>query len=49
MPLPKPKKEEKENEFMNRCMGDETMKKEFPDNEQRTAVCYQQWKKKEDE
>lgn len=45
MPLPKPKKGEKENDFISRCMSNKTMKKEFPDQKQRTAVCYDQWRK----
>ena len=42
MPIPKPKKGQKEQEYMSRCMGDETMKKEFPDQKQRVAVCLTQ-------
>lgn len=47
-PIPSPKKGEKENEFMNRCMGDEIMKEEYPDQKQRTAVCFSQWRKKDE-
>jgi hypothetical protein len=39
MPLPEKRKDENKNSFINRCMGDETMKKEYPDNKQRAAVC----------
>jgi len=46
MPMPKPKKEEKEIEFISRCMGNKLMKKEYPKNNQRLAVCYSQWKRK---
>lgn len=53
MPLPSPKGKEKKNDFISRCVDDETMKKEFPDNrQQRLAVCYAQWgkaKKKNEE
>jgi hypothetical protein len=45
MPIPNPKKSEKEGDFVSRCMGDETMNKEFPDQKQRAAVCYSQFKK----
>jgi|TARA_R110000744_G_scaffold4455_1_gene16084 hypothetical protein len=38
MPLPKKENEDK-NEFMSRCMDDETMNKEYPDGKQRLAVC----------
>jgi hypothetical protein len=45
MPLVTLKKSEKQGEFVSRCMGDETMNKEFPDQKQRAAVCYSQFKK----
>jgi hypothetical protein len=45
MPIPNPKKSEKQGEFVSRCMGDNTMNKEFPDQKQRAAVCYSQFKK----
>jgi hypothetical protein len=45
MPIPSPKKSEKQGDFISRCMGDETMNKEFPDQKQRSAVCYSQFKK----
>jgi len=44
MPLPKPGENETEDEFISRCMGDETANEDFPDNEQRAAVCYRQWR-----
>lgn len=46
MPLPKPRSEEDEEKFIQRCMSNPIMKKEYPDQKQRTAVCYSQWKKK---
>lgn len=49
MPLPKPKKDEKQDDFIERCMSNDTMKKEFPDNDQRLAVCFKQWKEKDSE
>jgi hypothetical protein len=48
MPLPKPNKKEKEQEFVSRCMESETMNKEFPDQKQRVAVCYSQYRKRKD-
>jgi HK97 family phage prohead protease len=48
MPLAKPRKNENEDDFMDRCMGDSSMVDEFPDNKQRYAVCKLQWDKKED-
>jgi len=49
MPLPKPKPEEKKMEFINRCMADETMVKEYPNKAQRFAVCTSQSTKNTDE
>ena len=45
MPLPTPKAGEKEQDFLNRCMGNEVLQSEFKDQDQRLAVCYSQWKK----
>ena len=46
MPIPKPNKKEKKNDFISRCMGNDVMKKEYKDDKQRSAVCYSQWEKK---
>jgi hypothetical protein len=35
-----PNPSESEDDFIGRCMGDEKMKSEYPDEEQRLAVCY---------
>jgi hypothetical protein len=45
MPIPKPEKNEDRQKFVSRCMGNETMKKDYPDNKQRIAVCLGQTKK----
>ncbi|MFH1603741.1 MAG: HK97 family phage prohead protease [Pseudomonadota bacterium] len=47
MPIPTPHKGEKQDDFIDRCMGDETMNSEYPDEKQRSAICYQQWKDKD--
>jgi len=47
MPLPKPNPNEKESDFINRCMSNDLMKSEYADIEQRSAVCYSQWRRKE--
>ena len=39
MPIPKKKKGESNNDFISRCMSSEVMKSEFPNEEQRLAVC----------
>lgn len=45
MPIPKPHKDEDKQKFVARCMGDEVMKKDYPDNKQRVAICLGQTKK----
>jgi hypothetical protein len=40
--LPTPNSEEKHEDFMTRCMADPVATSEFPDAEQRTAVCMRQ-------
>lgn len=44
MPLPKPKKDEPKKEFLSRCMGDDSMVKEFENPAQRYAICINQSK-----
>lgn len=44
MPLPKPEKNEKTTDFVSRCMSNEVMQKEYPDEKQRYAVCVNQTK-----
>ena len=39
MPLPRKNKKESPDKFMSRCMSDDKMKSEYPDQEQRTAIC----------
>jgi hypothetical protein len=46
MPIPKPKENEDNQQFIARCMGNETMKKEYPDSKQRVAICLGQTRKK---
>ena len=49
MPIPKPNAEENRQDFLNRCMGDDTMTSEYTDSEQRFAVCTNEYdSKKED-
>jgi len=49
MPIPTPTKDEDHDDFMARCMGDDTMVDEYPDDDQRYAVCQQQWDDKDEE
>ena len=48
MPLPTPNEDEKQDGFISRCMGNDTVKKDFPDQKQRSAVCFSQWRKGKD-
>jgi len=49
MPIPKPKKNEEQDAFLERCMGDNVMNDDYPDNKQRYAICMQSWKDKDKE
>ena len=49
MPLPNPHKEEEKDDFIDRCMGDEVMDEEYPDESQRRAVCETQWDESKEE
>ena len=48
MPLPKPEDDEKEDEFIARCMSNDTMVEDYSDEEQRLAICFSQWRKEEE-
>ena len=39
MPIPKPRENEKKDDFVKRCMSDATMKKEYADLDQRLSIC----------
>ena len=45
MPLPSPKGRQPEDSFVSNCMSDDKMKKEFPNQKQRFAVCKSQYKR----
>ena len=49
MPIPVPRKGQDKNSFLNSCMSNDVMKKEFKDNKVRIAVCFSQWGKKHPE
>lgn len=46
MPVPKPNSGESQDDFIGRCMEDETMVSEFPDKDQRSAACFDAWRNK---
>jgi len=43
MPIPKPNSSENRQDFLKRCMGDDTMTSEYTDSDQRLAVCTNQY------
>lgn len=43
MPLPEPSPDETRDDFIARCMGDNVMLDEFPEQDQRMAVCIRQY------
>ncbi len=47
MPIPKPQSGETQKEFIKRCMSNETMVEEY-DQEQRSAICYKEWRNRND-
>ena len=49
MPLPKPRSDESQDEFISRCMGNDTMLADFPEQDQRAAVCYAQFRGKSED
>ncbi len=46
MPLPKPKPNESQNNFIGRCVADPIMEREFPRQDQRLIICYVQFRGK---
>jgi len=49
MPLPTPRSDESEDDFIERCMGDSEAVSDFPDASQRRAVCQTQFDEARDE
>jgi len=47
MPIPKPTDNETEDEFLQRCMGNDLMNDEYPESDQRYAVCLTQWENRD--
>lgn len=44
MPLPTPQPKENKHDFLQRCLADEIMLKEYPKGVQRYTVCLTQFK-----
>ena len=49
MPIPQPRPTETREQFINRCVSDNTMVEEYPNNAQRFAICSSVWREKGDE
>ena len=47
MPLPTPRGDESEQDFISRFMGDSQAVSDFPDEKQRAAVAYKQYRDEE--
>ena len=47
--MPTPHDDEMQDEFVGRCMGHEGMMGDFPDQDQRLAVCFAQWRRHDEE
>lgn len=43
MPIPKPNKDERKVDYLPRCMSNPTMNEDYPNNDQRYAVCQSTW------
>lgn len=46
MPLPRPQSDETEEDFLDRCVSNDTMEEEFENEDQRYAVCQSIWDNK---
>ena len=42
--MPAPRKNEKQKDFVSRCMSDKEARKSFPDQKQRVAFCNSQFR-----
>jgi len=45
MPIPKPSPNETKKDFIQRCMSDPIMKKEYKEQDQRYSICVAQFSK----
>ena len=44
--MPSPRKNEKQEDFVSRCMSDKESKTSFPDQKQRVAFCHSKFRNK---
>jgi hypothetical protein len=45
--MPSPRKGETRDKFISRCMGSGESRRTFPDQKQRAAFCFSQWRNKD--
>ena len=43
--MPTPRADETQDVFVSRCMGDAEARKDFPEQKQRSAVCFSMWRR----
>ena len=46
MPIPSPSKGQDQKKFISSCMSNSVMKREFPKQKQRLAVCFSTFRRK---
>lgn len=49
MPIPQPRPNESEDAFVIRCMLDSTMELEYPEHQQRFAICLNEYERNDRE
>lgn len=42
--MPQPQKDESQEEYVSRCMGDSEMNSKHPNTDERAAVCYSMYR-----
>ena len=45
--MPSPNKGERQEDFISRCLSSDESNKTFPEQSQRAAFCYSQWRNKD--
>ena len=48
MPIPTPEHKESQSQFVNRCLSDGDMRRDYSDIKERFAICSYNWKKSKD-
>lgn len=47
MPIPTPRKGQTKQEFVDSCMADKAMNREYKNRDRRFAICNSQWENKD--